>query len=189
MPTGEPSGQHSPQDVCGQAINALLELVPVKVKIEEDMEQQEFLCRLPCTRVCSEVQKPFTELTMALNKTPGLTNDVVRQIAHVMSTLARKSKDTMNNELQRLAAAESNAEHKDTAIKLAIAARDLGGGAGDGNAFECKRKGRGKRGCRQEKAPKAPLVRQPQHGWGGGANPPSQQASEKHNNLASCCVR
>ena len=140
MPTGEPSGQHSQQHVCGQALNALLELFPFKVKIEENMEQQEFLCHLPSNRVCSQLQRPFTELTMAWNENQGLTNDVVRHIAHLMSTLVGKSKDRMHNEQQRLAANESSAQRKDTAIKLAIAARDLGGGAGGGNAFQCNRK-------------------------------------------------
>jgi len=117
MLTGEPSGQHSQQDVCVQALNALLELVPFKVKIEENMEQQDFLGHLPSNRFCSE-----------------------HCASHEHFGWKKQRQDRMHNEQQRLAAKESSAQLKDTAIKLAIAARDLGGGAGGGNAFECNRK-------------------------------------------------
>ena len=39
MAQGEPSGQDSQQDVCGQARNALFELVPLKTKIDEDIDR------------------------------------------------------------------------------------------------------------------------------------------------------
>ena len=112
--------------MCGQARNALLELVPLKVKIEEDMEQQEFQCHLPCTRVCTGLQTPFTMLTMALHFNPGLMNDVVRQNAHLMSSLAGKSKDRESNERQRLAEVVITNEHRDMTIKLVITVRKLG---------------------------------------------------------------
>ena len=78
-------------------------------------------------------------LTMALHfNDPGLMNDVVRQIARLMSRLAGKSKDRESNERQRLAEVSSTNERRDMAIKLA--ARTLGCGAGGENGLPCKRK-------------------------------------------------
>jgi hypothetical protein len=61
-----------------QASNALFELVPLRTKMEEDIEQEEIQSLLPCTRVCAALQEPFTMITTTLNSNPGLTNDVVK---------------------------------------------------------------------------------------------------------------
>ena len=60
---------------------------------------------------------------MSLHSNPGLMNDVVRQMAHLMSSLAGKSKNRESNERQRLAEVAITNEHRDMTIKLVITVR------------------------------------------------------------------
>jgi hypothetical protein len=131
------------QDECGHALNALLDLVPLTVcltqdetlpltiKIEEDMEEAGFLLqqeenqRRHATTAC-ELQKALTGLTMAMELDPGLTNNVVRKIAHLSSRLEQTSKDRESNERRRGENAASARERKCTGIKRGLEARALG---------------------------------------------------------------
>ncbi len=63
---------------------------------------------------------------MALNLDPGLTNDVVRNIARLISRLEETSKDRDSNQRQRREKAARTKERRRTEIKLGLETRAAG---------------------------------------------------------------